>query len=140
MASCMTKALLTYCRAERLCPVIVTGFKLHSDLVQVAEASFALIGSDEAKILLALCLRERVEDVMDLQEEMTSEETVAQQVPEPSPVSNPGTPAYVDPDIGDFFVNDKGLHVLGDSSGSRLPLGLILRGWDEEGRGQEDKL
>lgn len=55
-------------------------------------------------------------------------------------VGHPGTPAYVDPDIGDFFVDDKGLHILGDGSSSCLPLGLTLNSWDEEGRGQEDKL
>lgn len=55
-------------------------------------------------------------------------------------VGHPDTPTYINPDIGDFFVNDEGLHILGDGSGSRLPLGLTLKGRDEEGRGQEDKL
>lgn len=49
-------------------------------------------------------------------------------------------PAYIDPDIGNFFINDEGLHVLGDSSSSCLPLGLVLRGRDKEGWRQEDKL
>lgn len=55
-------------------------------------------------------------------------------------MGHPGTPAYINPDIGDFFVNDEGLYVLGDGSGSRQPLGLTLKVRDEEGRGQEDKL
>lgn len=150
-ASYETEALLTFRRAEGFRPVIVIGFKVHRDPVQVAEASLALVGTEETKVLLALSLRERVEDVMDLWgQTIESEDSTADQNPEASPVSHwgprcgdsghPGTPAYIDPDIGDFFVNDEGLHVLGDGSGSLLPLGLTLKGWDEESRGQENKL
>lgn len=117
----------------------------------MAEASFALIGTKETEVLLALSLRERVEDVMDLWGQMMGQRTL--QLTKPlSPaqchtgdlavgtVGHLGTTAYVDPDIGDFFVNDKRLHILGDGSGSRKPLGLTLKGGDEEGGGQEDKL
>lgn len=48
--------------------------------------------------------------------------------------------AYINPDVGDFFINDEGLHILGDGSGSCLPLSLVLRGRDEEGWREEDKL
>lgn len=137
----MTDALLTFRGAEGFRPVVVTGFKLHGDLVQVAEASLALVGTDEAEILLALCLGERVEDVMDLWGETMGSEEAALSSPAQCPtVGCPGTPAYVDPDVRDLFINDEGLRVLGDSSGSHLPLHLSLGRRDEEGGGQEDKL
>lgn len=85
----MTDALLTFCGAEGFRPVIVTGFKFHSNLIQVAKASLTLIGTEEGEILLALGLREWVEDVMDLQGEMIgSEDSAAGQTPKSGPVAH----------------------------------------------------
>lgn len=68
---------LTFCRVEGFRPIIVVGFKVHGDPVQVAEASFALVGTEETKVLLALSLRKRVEDVVDLWGQMTGSEDAA---------------------------------------------------------------
>lgn len=73
----MTEALLTFCRGEGFRPVIVVGLKVHSDPIQVAKASLAFVGTEEAKVLLALSLRERVEDVMDLWGQMIGSEDSA---------------------------------------------------------------
>lgn len=90
-ASYVTEALLTFCRGEGFCPVIVVGLKVHSDPVQVAKASLALVGTEETKVLLTLSLRERVEDVVDLWGQMTgSENSASDQAPEPNPVSHWG--------------------------------------------------
>lgn len=77
--------LLTFCGAEGFCPIIVAGFQVHSDLVQVAEASLTLVGTEEGEILLALGLRERVEDVMDLQGEKWGQRVSGRLDPESSP-------------------------------------------------------
>lgn len=57
----------------------------------MAEASLAFIGTKKTKVLLALGLRERVEDVVDLWGQMIgSEDFAANQAPEPGPVSHWG--------------------------------------------------
>lgn len=58
--------LLTFPGAQRLRPVVAFGLEENSDFVQVAEASLALVGAEEAELLLAMCLWEGVEDVVHL--------------------------------------------------------------------------
>lgn len=58
--------MLTFPRAEGLSPVVAVGPQDSSDFVQVAKASLALIGADEAELVCSLCLGEGVEDVVNL--------------------------------------------------------------------------
>ena len=58
--------LLTIPGAEGLGPVIAAGPQDGGDFVQVAEASLALVGTDEAELVHSLCLGEGVEDVVNL--------------------------------------------------------------------------
>ena len=52
--------MLTVPRAEGLGPVVAAGPQDSGDSVQVAEASLALIGADEAELVRSLCLGEGV--------------------------------------------------------------------------------
>lgn len=58
--------MLTFPRAEGLSPVVAVGPQDSGDFVQVAKASLALIGADEAELICSLCLGEGVEDVVNL--------------------------------------------------------------------------
>ena len=58
--------MLTFPRAEGLGPIVAAGPQDSGDFVQVAEASLALVGANEAELVCSLCLGEGVEDVVNL--------------------------------------------------------------------------